>query len=70
MPGIALPQYGNVTVSIFVINVYNFDYKTGSYTFDYYLNMEWTDTNITNVDWYMMNGPALDPELQDAGLQR
>ncbi|MEI6795995.1 MAG: hypothetical protein WCK39_03955 [Methanomassiliicoccales archaeon] len=53
---VALPQYGNVTISLYVINVYDFQYKTGSYTFDFYLELQWTDSNITYLDWYLMNG--------------
>jgi hypothetical protein len=52
----ALPQYGNVTISLYVINVYGFDYKSGSYTFDFYLELQWNDTRIEFVDWYLMNG--------------
>jgi hypothetical protein len=51
-------QYENRTVyvSLWLINVYSFDYKTGSYTFDFYVFFYWTDPNISTVDWYLMNG--------------
>lgn len=51
-------QYENRTVyvSLWLINVYSFDYKTGSYTFDFYAAFFWTDPNIPTANWYLMNG--------------
>lgn len=61
-------QYQNRTVyvSLWLIAIYSFDFKTGSYTYDFYLNFYWTDPNITTVliqqteklgsDWYLING--------------
>ena len=51
-------QYENRTVyiSLWLINIYSFDYKTGSYTFDFYVAFFWTDTNISTANWYLMNG--------------
>jgi len=45
-----------VNVGLWLINVYAFDYRTGSYTFDFYIYFFWTDKNITTIDWYLMNG--------------
>jgi hypothetical protein len=52
----AVPQYGDVTLSLYVINIYNFEYKTGDYTLDFYLKLNWTDSRIDFVNWYVMNG--------------
>ena len=51
-------QYENHTVyvSLWLINVYSFDYKTGSYTFDFYVFFFWSDPNIQTANWYLMNG--------------
>jgi hypothetical protein len=49
-------QNKTVYVSLWLINVYSFDYKTGSYTFDMYIDYFWTDPNIATADWYLMNG--------------
>jgi hypothetical protein len=50
-----------INVALWVINVYQFDYRAGSYTFDFYLFFFWTDSNITTVDWYIMNGLPSSP---------
>jgi hypothetical protein len=49
-------QNRTVYVSLWLINVYSFDYKTGSYTFDFYVFFFWSDPNIPTADWYLMNG--------------
>ena len=45
-----------VYVGLSLINIYSFDYKTGSYTFDFYVAYYWSDPNISTIDWYLMNG--------------
>jgi hypothetical protein len=45
-----------INVGIHLINIYNFNYQTGQYTYDMYVFFFWTDPNITTVDWYLMNG--------------
>lgn len=51
-------QYENHTVyvSLWLINIYSFDYRTGSYTFDFYVYFSWIDPNIATSNWYLMNG--------------
>jgi hypothetical protein len=49
-------QNKTVYVSLWLINVYSFDYKSGSYVFDMYLDFFWNDPNIATADWYLMNG--------------
>jgi hypothetical protein len=50
-----------VNVGMWVINVYDFSYKDGSYVFDFYIYFFWTDHNITTIDWYLMNGRPSTP---------
>ncbi len=45
-----------VYVGLWLINVYSFDYSSGSYTFDMYIYYFWSDPNIKTADWYLMNG--------------
>jgi hypothetical protein len=54
-------QNGLINIQLWVINVYGFDYATGSYVFDYYVVFYWTDNNITTVNWDMMNGRPSTP---------
>lgn len=51
-------QYQNNTIyiALWVINIYSFNYQTGSYTFDFYAVFFWIDPNITTANWYIMNG--------------
>ncbi len=51
-------QFQNRTVytAIWLINIYSFEYKTGTYTFDMYIYYFWIDPNISTIDWYLMNG--------------
>ena len=61
-------QYQNHTVyvSLWLIAIYSFDFKTGSYTYDFYLYFYWIDPNISATlapetaklgsDWYLSNG--------------
>lgn len=58
-----MPQAPNIPhenrtiyISLWLINVYSFDFKTGSYTFDFYVSFHWTDPQITSANWYLMNG--------------
>ena len=50
-----------LNIGIWIINVYSFEYRTGSYTFDFYAYFFWTDKNITDIDWYVMNGLPSSP---------
>ena len=43
-------------ISLYLIQCYGFEYKTGSYTYDFYIRFLWTDPNIKTADWYLMNG--------------
>ncbi len=45
-----------VEVGMWVIDVYDFNYPSGSYVFDFYIYFYWTDANITTINWYVMNG--------------
>lgn len=49
-------QNQTVYIGVWLINVYSFDYRTGSYTFDMYVYYFWTDPHIATIDWYLMNG--------------
>jgi hypothetical protein len=58
-------QYENNTVylGVWLINIYNFQYLTGDYTFDFYLYFFWVDPNpnITQIDWQLVNGYPITP---------
>jgi hypothetical protein len=43
-------------ISLYLIQCYGFEYKSGSYTYDFYVRFLWTDPNIKTADWYLMNG--------------
>jgi hypothetical protein len=43
-------------IGLYLIECYSFEYKSGSYTFDFYVRFLWTDPNIKTADWYLMNG--------------
>ena len=51
-------QYQNRTVyiALWLINIYSFDFKSGSYTFDFYVRFFWIDPHVHKADWYLMNG--------------
>ena len=51
-------QYQNqkVYTALWLIDIYSFDYKTGSYTFDFYTRFFWVDPNIKSIEWYIQNG--------------
>ncbi len=43
-------------IGLYLIQCYGFEYKSGSYTYDFYVRFLWTDPNIKTADWYLMNG--------------
>jgi hypothetical protein len=45
-----------VSVGIHLIDMYNFEYTTGRYTYDMYVFFFWTDPDIPTADWYLRNG--------------
>jgi hypothetical protein len=45
-----------VYIEIYLVDIYSFEYKTGSYTLDMYIYFAWIDPNINTADWYLMNG--------------
>jgi hypothetical protein len=49
------PANRTVYMSLWLIDIYSFDYRTGNYIFDFYVFFHWTDPNIT-IDWYLRNG--------------
>ena len=59
-------EYKNNTMYIgtYVIDIYDFEYKTGSYTLDFYLYFAWISPNITNANWYLMNGYPVEPSYK------
>ncbi len=61
-----------INIGVWVINVYDFDYPSGSYVFDYYIYFYWSDPNITTINWFMMNGYPSTPatkQLVDSGVE-
>ncbi len=52
-----IPEKNNtVFVGVHLIDLYNFEYQTGHYTYDMYVYFFWTDPSITTANWYLMNG--------------
>lgn len=51
-------EFGNHTMylGIWILHIYNFQYITGTYTFDMYVYFFWKDSNITTANWYLTNG--------------
>jgi hypothetical protein len=49
-------ENNTVHVGIHLIDLYNFQYQTGRWTYDMYIYFFWTDPNIPTADWYLMNG--------------
>ncbi len=56
-------ENGTVYIGVWLIDVYNFQYQTGDYTFDFYLYFFWADPNpnITQIDWQLVNGYPVTP---------
>lgn len=54
-PGIET-ENNTVHVGIHLIDLYNFEYQTGRYTYDMYVFFFWTDPDIATADWYLRNG--------------
>lgn len=53
----SIPETNNtVWVGVHLIDIYNFEYRTGHYTYDMYVYFLWTDPAITTAEWYFMNG--------------
>ncbi|MGD6935133.1 MAG: hypothetical protein ACQCN5_13105 [Candidatus Bathyarchaeia archaeon] len=50
-----------VYIGVWLINVYSFQYQTGDYTLDFYLYFFWVDSNITQIDWQLVNGYPITP---------
>jgi hypothetical protein len=56
LPPDIVPENNLVYISIYIVDLYGYDYKEGKYIFDFFVFFSWSDTNITTVDWYLMNG--------------
>jgi hypothetical protein len=56
-------ENGTVYIGVWLIDIYNFQYQTGDYTFDFYLYFFWIDPNpnITQIDWQLVNGYPVTP---------
>jgi hypothetical protein len=53
----AIPEQNNtVHIGVHLIDLYNFEYQTGHYTYDMYVYFFWTDPAIETANWYFMNG--------------
>jgi hypothetical protein len=54
-------ETGTVYIGVWLINVYSFQYQTGDYTLDFYLYFFWSDANITQIEWQLVNGYPITP---------
>jgi hypothetical protein len=61
IPPELVPADHVVYLSIWIIDLYGYDYKEGDYIFDFWAFFSWYDDNITTVDWYLMNGYPVTP---------
>lgn len=50
------PEAGKIHIAVWIIDIYAFDFETGSYTFDMFISFFWNDPNISAINWHMMNG--------------
>lgn len=50
------PEAGRIYIAVWIIDIYAFDFETGSYTFDMIFSFFWTDPNIDTIKWNLMNG--------------
>jgi hypothetical protein len=55
------PSDDTVFIGVWLLNMFDFQYKSGSYTMDMYTYFFWTNPNITNIDWYFSNGYPINP---------
>lgn len=56
-------ENNKVYIGLWVINAFDFDYRTQYYTLDMYVYFFWIDPNIATVNWYFVNGYPVDPLL-------
>ncbi len=58
-------------MGVWLINIYDYQYLAGDYTFDFYLFFLWVDNspNMTQVDWQIVNGYLVNPTTL-AGVDR
>jgi hypothetical protein len=61
LPPELVPADKLVYISVWIVDLYGYDYKDGSYIFDFFVFFSWSDQNITSVDWYLMNGYPINP---------
>jgi hypothetical protein len=57
----AQPSDDTVFIGVWLLNMFDFQYKSGSYTMDMYTYFFWSNPNITNIDWYFSNGYPINP---------
>ncbi len=59
----SLYEPNTVYMGVWLINIYNYQYISGDYTFDFYLFFLWVDSNpnMTQIDWQMVNGYLVNP---------
>ena len=50
------PEAGRIHLAVWIIDMYSFDFESGSYTFDMFLSFFWNDPNIDTIKWNLMNG--------------
>ena len=64
-------ENNKVYIGLWIIDIYDFDYRSRYYTLDMYISFFWTDPNIDTVDWYLRNGYPVDPldvKLANSGI--
>lgn len=54
-----------MTVGIWIINTYDFNYPSGRYVFDFFIYFHWADSNISTVPWFIMNGYPTTPATNE-----
>jgi hypothetical protein len=56
-------EANTVYMGVWLINIYDYQYIAGDYTFDFYLFFLWVDNspNMTKVDWEIVNGYLVNP---------
>lgn len=54
-----------MTVGIWIVNAYDFNYPSGRYVFDFFIYFLWSDPEIATVNWFIMNGYPSTPATKE-----
>lgn len=61
VPSDIQPADNSISIGVWVINVFDYEYVKSDYTLDLYVYFFWTTTNLTTIDWNFANGYPITP---------